>query len=142
MQTREPLSMNPTTFAPETVPTRKMPRRMSGFLLRLSITRKATRSAAEPTRHPIVCAEPQPAVGALESAYTSRTSEVVMAMAPNGSNERAPSRRLSRTKRGVSRNTSTPTGTLMKKIHSQPRYEVSTPPRSTPAAAPAPAIAP
>ena len=33
MQTREPLSMNPTTFAPETVPTRKMPRRMSGFLL-------------------------------------------------------------------------------------------------------------
>ena len=50
--------------------------------------------------------------------------------------------RLSRTKRGVNRNTRAPTGTLMKKIHSQPAYEVSTPPRSTPTAAPLPASAP
>ena len=35
-----------------------------------------------------------------------------------------------------------PTGTLTKKIHSQPRYSVSTPPSSTPAAAPLPATAP
>ena len=36
----------------------------------------------------------------------------------------------------------TPTGTLTKKIHSQPRYFVSTPPASTPTAAPEPPIAP
>ena len=35
-----------------------------------------------------------------------------------------------------------PTGTLTKKIHSQPRYFVSTPPSSTPTAAPEPPIAP
>ena len=35
-----------------------------------------------------------------------------------------------------------PTGTLTKKIHSQPRYFVSTPPASTPTAAPEPPIAP
>ena len=36
----------------------------------------------------------------------------------------------------------TPTGMLMKKIHSQPAYLVSTPPRSTPTAAPEPPMAP
>ena len=35
-----------------------------------------------------------------------------------------------------------PTGTLTKKIHSQPRYLVRTPPASTPTAAPEPPIAP
>ena len=35
-----------------------------------------------------------------------------------------------------------PTGTLTKKIHCQPKYSVSTPPRSTPTAAPLPATAP
>jgi len=35
-----------------------------------------------------------------------------------------------------------PTGTLMKKIHDQLRYEVSSPPRRTPAAAPLPYAAP
>ena len=36
----------------------------------------------------------------------------------------------------------TPTGTLTKKIHSQPAYFVRMPPKSTPAAAPLPPIAP
>src|SRR5580765_4256172 len=44
--------------------------------------------------------------------------------------------------RGVSRSTAAPTGTLTKKIHSQPRYFVSTPPASTPTAAPLPPSAP
>jgi hypothetical protein len=35
-----------------------------------------------------------------------------------------------------------PTGTLMKKIHDQLRYDVRTPPSSTPAAAPLPDAAP
>ena len=85
MEKSEAPSRNPTTFAPETVPTRKMPRRMSGCRPRLSRTRKATMSTPEPTRHPIVWPEPQPLVGAWEIAYTSRMSEVVIETAPNGS---------------------------------------------------------
>ncbi len=50
--------------------------------------------------------------------------------------------RLSRTYRGASASAITPTGTFTKKIHSQPRYLVSTPPASTPTAAPEPPIAP
>ena len=49
---------------------------------------------------------------------------------------------LSRTNRGASAKARTPTGTLTKKIHSQPRYFVRTPPSSTPTAAPRPPIAP
>ena len=52
------------------------------------------------------------------------------------------SERLSRTSRGASRKAITPTGTLTKKIHSQPRYFVRRPPASTPTAAPEPPIAP
>src|SRR5256885_1443781 len=44
--------------------------------------------------------------------------------------------------RGVKASTSAPTGTLTQKIHSQPRYFVSTPPASTPTAAPLPPSAP
>ncbi len=50
--------------------------------------------------------------------------------------------RLSRTTRGESASTSAPTGTLTKKIHSQPRYLTRMPPKRTPAAAPLPPIAP
>ena len=50
--------------------------------------------------------------------------------------------RLSRTTGRVSASTSAPTGTLTKKIHSQPAYFVRMPPKSTPAAAPLPPIAP
>src|SRR5213593_4482908 len=52
------------------------------------------------------------------------------------------SARLSGTKIGVSAKTSTPTGTLTQKIHSQPRYLVRIPPKRTPAAAPEPPSAP
>ena len=62
--------------------------------------------------------------------------------APAMSGEVCCSDRLSRTKRGASTKAITPTGTLMKKIHSQPKYFVSTPPSSTPTAAPAPPSAP
>ncbi len=62
--------------------------------------------------------------------------------APAMSGEPSCAPRLSRTRRGARANASTPTGTLTKKIHSQPRYFVSTPPASTPTAAPEPPIAP
>ena len=54
----------------------------------------------------------------------------------------SPGARLSRTTPGVSASTTAPTGTLTKKIHSQPRYLVRMPPNKTPAAAPLPPIAP
>ena len=63
-------------------------------------------------------------------------------MAPATSGLDSRSARLSRTSRGVSASAIAPTGTLTKKIHSQPRYFVSTPPASTPTAAPPPPIAP
>ena len=44
--------------------------------------------------------------------------------------------------RGASKITTAPTGTFTKKIHSQPAYFVSTPPSSTPTAAPLPPSAP
>src|SRR4051812_35995704 len=45
-------------------------------------------------------------------------------------------------KRGASAATATPTGTLTRKIHGQLRYDVSAPPRRTPAAPPLPDAAP
>ncbi len=63
--------------------------------------------------------------------------------APSTSTRRSPpSVRLSEIRLGVRARIAIPTGTFTKKIHSQPRYSTSTPPRSTPAAAPLPATAP
>ena len=64
------------------------------------------------------------------------------ATAPAMSGELDRSDRLSRTSLGESAKAITPTGTFTKKIHSQPRYLVSTPPARTPTAAPDPPIAP
>jgi hypothetical protein len=50
--------------------------------------------------------------------------------------------RLSWRSSGASAIAATPTGTLMKKIHDQLRYEVSKPPSRTPTAAPLPDAAP
>src|SRR5438046_284896 len=52
------------------------------------------------------------------------------------------SMRLSATSKTVSASTAMPTGTLTKKIHSQPRYLVRMPPMRTPTAAPLPPTAP
>ena len=50
--------------------------------------------------------------------------------------------RLSRTSHGVTARTAAPIGRLTKKIHDQLRYDVRTPPSSTPTAPPTPEIAP
>src|SRR6266496_3409654 len=50
--------------------------------------------------------------------------------------------RLSRSSHGDTAITAAPTGTLMKKTHDHERYDVSTPPTRTPAAAPLPEAAP
>ena len=91
----------------------------------------------------MVRAVPQPTSGAFEIAYTSRARPPVTLTAPAASKRRCPrSAWLSGTIGRVSANTSTPTGTFTKKIHSQPRYFVRMPPKSTPAAAPEPPSAP
>jgi hypothetical protein len=67
----------------------------------------------------------------------------VTLIAPGRSNRRCPrSAWLSGTIGYVSASTTAPTGTLTKKIHSQPRYFVRIPPNRTPAAAPDPPSAP
>ncbi len=77
------------------------------------------------------------------SAKTSKTSALVISTAPAASKWRVAAwTRLSRTTLLVSRTTAAPTGTLTKKIHSQPSHFVSTPPIRTPTAAPLPPIAP
>ena len=68
-----------------------------------------------------VQAELQPWSGAFDTAKTSSASPVVTVTAPAMSSDFRPSARLSCTKRGVRMKASAPTGTLMKKIHSQPR---------------------
>src|SRR5436190_1651639 len=65
-----------------------------------------------------------------------------MVAAPGKSNPCSPGMRLSRTSGRVNARTAAPTGTLTKKIHSHPAYFVRIPPKSTPAAAPLPPIAP
>ena len=92
---------------------------------------------------PIVSVVPQPCWTARVMPYTSSISPPVIEMAPGTSKCRwATSATLSRTSRGVNASTSTPTGTLMKKIHDQLSELVSAPPSSTPAAPPLPETAP
>ena len=120
-------SMNAVTFAPATVRIRKIENGISGSLARASITRKPRISAAATIRRVMTQPEPQPWIGALETAYTSRAMPAVTVTAPAMSGLVTRSSRLSRTYRGASRKAITPTGMLMKKIHSQPAYFVSTP---------------
>ena len=97
----------------------------------------------EPMISPMVRAEPHPTLLACVSAKTRSIRLAVTVTAPSESKFRAmPATRLSRTKRGTKSIVRMPIGTLTKKIHSQPAYSVSTPPSSTPMAAPEPAIAP
>ena len=114
----------------------------SGDFERSSITTNAASRAAAPPKSPSVVGAAQPSLAARVVAYTSSISPAVTEAAPGTSKCRwASSARLSRRSSGVSAIAASPTGTLMKKIHDQFRYEVSSPPRSTPAAAPLPEAA-
>src|SRR5258708_9092039 len=135
-------SSTPITFAPATVRTRKIEKGITGYFARDSITRKAASNTAETARRESVQPEPQPWSGAFEIAYTRKAIPPVTVTAPATSGDVRCSARLSRTNLGVSKKATTPTGTLTKKIHSQPAYLVRTPPARTPTAAPAPPSAP
>ena len=128
-------------FAPVGVRRRKKLSGTSGERERFSMQRKGAMSTAEAARTPIVWAEPQPTFVVWVSAVDEEHQAAVTVTAPAVSKWRAsPSTRLSRTKRGTRTSGDRPIGTLTKKIHSQPAYSVSTPPRSTPIAAPEPAM--
>ena len=102
----------------------------------------AARSAAEPASSPSVDVVPQPSLVARVIAYTRSIRPDVTVVAPATSKCRCTiSARLSRRSTGANAIAATPTGTLMKKIQDQCRYEVRTPPRRTPAAAPLPEAA-
>ena len=120
-----------------------MPSGTSGACERCSTAMKATWSAAEAIRIPIVWAEPQPTRFAWVRAKTSSESALVMRTAPSASKWRvAAPARLSLMIERVVASTKAPTGTLTKKIHSQPSALVRIPPSRTPTAAPLPPIAP
>jgi len=130
-------------FAASTGRIRKIRNGTSGALERVSIRTNVARIAIETSSSRIVRAELQPTSGAFEIAYTSSASPPVTVTAPARSKRRWPrSARLSGTNGRASPKTSAPTGTLTKKIHSQPRYLTMIPPKSTPAAAPEPPRAP
>ncbi len=135
-------SRKPDTFAPVTVFVRKIRNGTIGDSCRDSITRNVASRAPEAISSPIVRPLAQPTSGAFEIAYTRSARCPVAVIAPPASKPRRPVMRLSRTSGRVSVSTSAPTGTLTKKIHSQPAYFVRMPPISTPAAAPLPAMAP
>ena len=136
-------SISPTAFAPVSVRMRKIPNGTSGAVARNSQRTNAARMTREAIRSPIVRPVPHPTSGAFEIAYTSSARPPVTLTAPVASKRRCPrSAWLSGTIGRVSAKTSAPTGTLTKKIHSQPRYLVRIPPSNTPTAAPDPPSAP
>ena len=134
--------MKPATFAPRTVFVRRIPKRISGSLARFSQSTKPTSSAAEAAKTPIVRAELQPQSLPCVIARTRVVNPPVTRTAPGASKLRTRVSRLSESSTGASASAASPTGMLTKKIHSQERASVSTPPSRTPAAAPKPPTAP
>ena len=91
---------------------------------------------------PIVRAEPQPQLLPWVMASVPIVNPLVTRTAPSASKLFTRVSRLSLSRTGASASAASPTGMLTKKIHSQERASVSTPPRRTPAAAPKPPTAP
>ena len=130
-------------FEAVSVRRRKMRMGSSGAGERSSITRNPTTRAAEAARSPIVSVVAQPCWLACVSAYTSSIRPPVIDAAPAVSKWRwSRSARLSFSSSGLITSTTTPTGTLMKKIQDQLSALVSAPPSRTPAAPPLPEAAP
>src|SRR5919204_560450 len=133
-----PPSRSPTAFAAATDGIRKIRSGISGDSTRVSTTRNAASSRAEPASRATVRVVDQPICGAFEIAYTSISSAPVTVTAPNASKRRrAPTSRLSGTIRRASSNAATPIGTLRKKMYCQPTYRVTRPPVIRPTVAPA-----
>ena len=91
---------------------------------------------------PIVLVELQPQSFACVIPNTAVERPPVTSTAPRASKPWVRMSRLSPSSTGASASAVIPTGMLRKKIHSQLRRSVKTPPSSTPAAAPNPPTAP
>jgi hypothetical protein len=74
-------------------PIRRMPRRISGWRTRFSVTTNATSSAAASANEPTVSGSSQPRTGADTTVYTARSMPPVRVTAPVTSWPPAPSRR-------------------------------------------------
>src|SRR3954451_13474646 len=134
---------SPTMLAPVRVRLRKIRNGISGACERRWLAWKPESSAADSPIKPSVRNEPQPALVASTIAYTRIERPAVTVTAPAASKWRvADSDRLSAIRRGDSAATTRATGTFTHSTHSQPRPSVRIPPKSTPAAPPAPATAP
>ena len=133
----------PITFAPVSVRRLKMLSGTSGERERSSMAMKAAMSTAESTNAPIVLPEVHPLLVVCVRPYTSAMRLAVTVTAPAASKCCSiPSARDSATKRGTKNSAISAIGRLTKKTASQLTYSVSTPPSSTPMAAPEPAIPP
>src|SRR6516162_396342 len=112
----------PTTLAPRRVRRRKIENGINGQRSRSSITTKAASSSTAAASSSTVEAEPQPALTASTSAYTSSDSPAVTVIAPGKSNDRcASSILLSTSKRGASAAALTPIGTFTNSTQRQLR---------------------
>ena len=129
-------------FAPATVLIRKIENDMSGCVARVSRITKPTSMTTAAAKTPIVLVELQPQSFACVIPNTAVERPPVTSTAPRASKPCVRMSRLSPSSTGASASAVIPTGMLRKKIHSQLRRSVKTPPSSTPAAAPNPPTAP
>ena len=124
-------SAKSTRLPPTSARDRNIRSGASGAADRDSTPAKTAISTAASASRPSVWPSAHPASGASTTAYTSATSAAVIVTAPATSKRRCrTTARLSRRSTGLSAATRRPTGTLMKKIHSQPRPSVTGPPIS------------
>ena len=105
-----------------------------GCSTRRSTTMKAAISTAAPTSRLTISVLPQPSSLPRSSASTSRNRELLNVTRPPQSIRSASGSRDSRSLSWVTASAAAPIGTLMKKIHSQPRPSVIAPPTSGPIA--------
>lgn len=113
-----------------------------GWLPRVSITRKAARDAADRAPKPSTVAEVQPSVPPRIRRKTSEPTDTVKEPMPAQSIRPALGLRDSGSTARDRAMATTLTGRLTRKIHRQPKYSVSSPPRTGPTAAAAPLTAP
>src|SRR3954452_18495891 len=111
---------SPLTFAPVSVREEKIRNGTSGCSERSSMATKVASRSDDSANRPIVCVEPQPALLASTSAYTSAERPAVTLTAPSTSKVRVSEpERDSAISRGATKAGKRPVGTL---THSTPHH--------------------
>ena len=135
-------SVKATIEAPANVGLRNRSRSSIGFSWRISTSTKTARRITEAAIRPRIRALPHPSALPRMSANTRARSAPENRAVPAQSTPVAPGSRVSRRRIWVSTIAASPIGTLMKKIHSQPKPCVIAPPTSGPIATAPPIVAP